>query len=307
VYETMTVRAERSVLLPQIRDFLAESDDIYPGIDRWWERRVLPGLATGERRCLVAFCDGVIAGLSISKHSRESAKFCTLRVRPGYQGQGIGQDLIRRTLLSFIEAGCREVYFTMNEGIAHSCIDFFKPYGFQMQSWLPGFYARGEDEMIYSASAKQISTALCTAVRATSSEVLLMSIRPEYAALMESGAKTVEFRRRFSERFDSGPALFYVTAPASEVRLAAHVSSVAKDHPSVLWERYRHLAGGTAAAFQEYFAGAATGFAIILDRIRRLARPVSLDAARRSCADFRPPQAYQFLTPAHPLVAVTSI
>lgn len=307
MHETMTVGAAQSDLLPQIRDFLAESDGIYPGIERWWDRRVVPGLASGERRCLIALCDGVIAALSISKHSRDSAKFCTLRVRPEFQGQGIGQDLICKTLRSLLATRCRQVHFTMNEGIAHSCIDFFRPFGFEMESWLPGFYARGEDEMLYSAPASRIKAALSTQARTAACEVLLMSIRPEYAALMESGEKTVEFRRRFSGRFDSGPALFYVTAPASEVRLAAHVCSVAKDHPSILWQRYRHLAGGTAAAFKEYFSGATTGFAIILDRIRRLARPVSLDAARRSCADFRPPQAYQFLRPPHPLVSATAV
>ncbi|HEV7799263.1 MAG TPA: hypothetical protein VGO73_13975, partial [Pyrinomonadaceae bacterium] len=81
----------------KVRDFLLESESIYPSIGKWWKTRVVPGLRTGERLCEAVIKHDEIAALSIVKYSGKSSKLCTLRVRENYRALGFGQRLLRRT------------------------------------------------------------------------------------------------------------------------------------------------------------------------------------------------------------------
>jgi predicted transcriptional regulator len=117
---------------------------------------------------------------------------------------------------------------------------------------------------------------------------VLMSIRPAYAEAILSGDKTVELRRRRPSFAVGTKVLVYATSPEQRVRGAFEVGGVIADAPAALWEAVAHRAALDRAAFDAYFAGAETAYAIEIANARRIApTPIPI----------RPPQSYQFLDP----------
>jgi GNAT superfamily N-acetyltransferase len=143
-------------LLKAIGFFLAASDRLYPGIDRWWQVKAVPGLATGERRCLVALWDGNVVGAAIAKVSRNSAKLCSVRVDDALRGLGVGEYLVVNALATLAEAGCARVHYTISEEPYTHYGAFFSRYGFSLLAWQHGRYVRGCDELFFGASVDDV-------------------------------------------------------------------------------------------------------------------------------------------------------
>lgn len=280
-------------LLPRIREFLLESVSIYPGIDDWWDGQVLDGIRSGERICRVALDGERLAAVSIAKRSHKSAKLCTLRVRQPYQSLGVGQNLLRETFSDLLQTGCRSIHYTISEEIRSQCGGFFESYGFKTKSWKCGRYVKGMDELLCAANAPTIAKSLRDGLRyQKSDDVLVISIKPENARLIESGCKHVEFRRRFSERLISTRAMFYVSSPVKAFRFAATISSLIKSTPDVLWRQFKHLGGTTRSAYNQYFSDTSSGYALLLSDVESLPTPISLRDPSLQTIGFRPPQSY---------------
>ena len=291
--ESIGYRLACPELLPHIRKFLLESVSIYPGIDDWWDDQVLDGIRTGERICRVALDGDRLAAVSIAKRSRKSAKLCTLRVRQPYQSLGVGQNLVRETFSDLLQSGCSSIHYTISEEIRAQCGGFFESYGFKTKSWKNGQYVRGMDEILCAATAPTIARSLHSRPKEQSSgDVLVISIKPENARLIESGCKRVEFRRRFSDRLVSSRAMFYVSSPVKAFRFVATITSLMASSPDVLWDRFKHLGGVSRSAYNGYFSGADKGYAILLSNIQSLANPVSLHDPELQSSGYRPPQSY---------------
>lgn len=119
---------------------------------------------------------------------------------------------------------------------------------------------------------------------------VLMSIRPVHSEAIFAGTKTVELRRR-RPSFPAGTrVLVYSSSPERRVDGAFEVGRVIEDDPGALWAAIGDRSGVDRAAFEEYFAGCQTAFAIEVEKPRRI-RPTRLS--------IRPPQSYQFLRPQH--------
>ena len=138
--------------LREIEGFLVKSEGYYPGIDRWWSSKVVPGLVTGERRCMVAFDGSTVAGLVIGKVARPSAKLCSLRVDAAYRGGGVGSRLLASLLAELGRANCGRVHYTIADEVDADSGDFFKRCGFTFLGSCPAKYTRGRDEHVYSAT-----------------------------------------------------------------------------------------------------------------------------------------------------------
>jgi predicted transcriptional regulator len=119
---------------------------------------------------------------------------------------------------------------------------------------------------------------------------VLLSIKPHYARLIESGVKRVEFRRRFPRRFERGVAIFYVTSPERAIALVARVSEIQRGAPGELWRRFGPAGGTGREDFDAYFAGVEQGVAIVLEDVRALRAPIALDDPRLRAVGFRAPQ-----------------
>jgi predicted transcriptional regulator len=121
--------------------------------------------------------------------------------------------------------------------------------------------------------------------------VALMSIKPEYAEKLLSGAKRVEFRRAGPK----GPVeliLIYATQPIGALVGVLEVTRVDRGSPDELWRNFGSVGGIEHSAFFSYFSGASAGDALVVGQAWRLNVPVRLESAG---LDARPPQSFRYV------------
>lgn len=289
----------------QIRDFLLESSDLYPGIERWWDRKVRPGASRGERVVIVAERNGRIEGIFIGKRG-QAAKLCTLRLREAIRGCGAGRALAAMGIRQLLERGARSVRVTISEGAGEASRGFFEALGFRQRAVAPDRYVDGVGEYVYSAPANRLRSATegilsggveqtlfgTVPVKRPAPGPLLFSIRPEYAELILQGRKQVEFRRKFSHEHEGALAVFYVSQPVGQFAFSASIAKVAAGSPRSLWGTYRSHGGVPRRTFDRYFKGARTGFALVLQNVAPLPVRKSLEEVRPVQPDLRPPQSF---------------
>jgi predicted transcriptional regulator len=131
---------------------------------------------------------------------------------------------------------------------------------------------------------------------------VLMSIKPVYARLIERGVKRVEFRRRFPIGIERGRVVFYVSSPVRAVTMVVGIERVVRGTPAELWEEFGEEAGASRGEFDEYFAGAHLGVALVLGEVRVLGRAIGLGDARLRAVGFRPPQSLVVLAGDSPVM-----
>lgn len=124
------------------------------------------------------------------------------------------------------------------------------------------------------------------------SVVVLLAVRPEFAELLMSGEKTVEFRRtEFRVPVDS--IVVYASSPTKKVLGTLDVECIEKGSPSAIWKRYGTVGGISRKEFRKYFNGASTAVAIVVRRANPYPKPKPLTELLPSgCA----PQSFQYLT-----------
>ncbi len=131
--------------------------------------------------------------------------------------------------------------------------------------------------------------------KATTETTVLISVKPHYAQLIESGEKRVEFRRRFPPEVSGGRAIFYVSTPVRRIAMTARIARVVRGTPTALWREFHEAGGTTRAAFDMYFVGARVGVALVLADVRMLRPGIALADPRLRAAGFRPPQSVAVL------------
>jgi predicted transcriptional regulator len=124
-----------------------------------------------------------------------------------------------------------------------------------------------------------------------------MSLKPDYARLVLDGIKSVEFRKRFSERHAGATVLFYISRPAQQYGFTARIRAIHRLEIDRLWESFGHQGGIGRQVFDCYFTGASEGYALSLSQVRPLRLALSLDDVLSGCPQLAPPQSYKMLRP----------
>jgi len=305
------IRAAEPQDCAQIRELLGETSRLYPGIDLWWHKTVLPDLRTGRRVAVILETGESVEGLFIGKPGRR-AKLCTLRIQKPWRDRGLGTLLMAEGIRNLVQDDTREVYVTVSEAAEPGCTCFFKSMGFSMIDVQRDRYVHGVDELIYSSPARELKANLnrIASERAARtlfglvpkppeqdpySRTLVMSLRPVFAEMMVRGEKTVEFRRRFSRGHAGAKVLFYVSNPVRAVMLCARIAHVDLIETEELWRTHRDRGGISRETFAEYFAGVDEGYALSLENVQPLKTPLSLQRLRKDWPEFHPPQAFSVL------------
>lgn len=104
------------------------------------------------------------------------------------------------------------------------------------------------------------------------SDTIIISIHPVFVEKILSGEKKYEFRKHF-------PAgvrymLVYTTSPVKKITALIEIESVLKGSPSNIWRRTRKDAGVTKSFFDTYFKDKMNAYAIKIDRIIKLGKPL---------------------------------
>jgi predicted transcriptional regulator len=132
--------------------------------------------------------------------------------------------------------------------------------------------------------------------------IMLLSIKPQYAAKIFSGQKTVELRR-IRTRLNTGDlVLVYVSSPEKALFGTFEVESIShlelEELPKDLnkfWKEVKDKAGITPQEFETYYQGASLVVGIYLKNVKPLAVPIHLEKLRGKIPQFKPPQSYRYL------------
>ena len=149
--------ADDTALCGRVESFLGASAALYPEIEEWWRRRVLPDLHRRERVCYTAREEGRLVGLCIGKIDSRSTKLCTLRVDESVQSSGVGSLLLGRLFRDVARFGGRQVHFTISEAVDSKCGAYFRRLGFFRRAYFGRPGRDAGDELIYSMSRARLT------------------------------------------------------------------------------------------------------------------------------------------------------
>ena len=127
--------------------------------------------------------------------------------------------------------------------------------------------------------------------------ILLLSIRPEYANKIFDRTKTVELRRVRPRLLNEGDrVVVYVSSPQQAVVGSFKVDNIVEKPVTELWEEVEKLAGISHEDFYDYYQGVRLGVGIFLKDIHRFSQPVELHLLRNKLPNLKPPQSFRYLT-----------
>lgn len=117
----------------------------------------------------------------------------------------------------------------------------------------------------------------------------IISIRPNFAAAILSGSKTVELRRRIPP-LEIGTRLWiYATRPIAAVLGSAITEAIVRGTPDAVWEAYAEQAAIGRDDYDRYFDGAKEAIGISISSVRAIA-PINIQQLREMRDGFHPPQ-----------------
>lgn len=124
-------------------------------------------------------------------------------------------------------------------------------------------------------------------------KTIVLSVKPKYAEMILSGTKTVEFRRVWAAEKVS-TVVIYASSPIQKLVGIVQVTDVVRVKPTTLWSYCSKRGGGlTKLELTAYFSGKETGFAVLLQNAKRLARGID---PKQVIKDFAPPQSFRYMT-----------
>jgi predicted transcriptional regulator/ribosomal protein S18 acetylase RimI-like enzyme len=293
------------------RDIVLESGDLYPGIDLWFDKKVIPGIKEGKRYAYLIMQEGKPIAEAVVRRG-EDTKLCSMRIMPAYQNKAIGPFLFDQIAL-LLDNSVKHVHFTAPESLVVEREGLFERLGFSNMGRASKIYRVGEDELVFKANAstfRKRATRLHIEIQehqlneklesyADQTGPIVLSIHPEFAKKIVTHKKTVEIRKRFSKKLVGSCVFLYATRPIQSVVGEARISSVAEGRPHDIWMAFKDQLGCSKTNFTEYCRGYRKIYAVSLEEL--IPYPDPLPWAVFSAAfdaPIRPPQSYQFLKPA---------
>jgi predicted transcriptional regulator len=277
------------------------NEEKYPKISKWLKQQVMPRLPSLERRAYLAYLGDQPIASAVLKRGM-SSKFCHVKVAEDLQDLSIG-DFFFSLMTLEVRGVAREIHFTLPEGLWHERKRFFTSFGFHEANEAGIQYRLFERELRCSASFDSVWRSVqgklprlldrFTPSVLGGSASLVMSIQPRFIESVLSGIKTVEIRRRFSDRWVGRRVALYASRPNASLVGEAEIGEVVSGAPDWIWERLGRDVGCSKDEFDRYVRGAARVYAISLEDVKRYSPPVSRGELRDLFgADFVPPQSY---------------
>lgn len=131
--------------------------------------------------------------------------------------------------------------------------------------------------------------------------ILLLSIKPEYASKIFSGKKTVELRRVRTRLTIDDIVLVYVSSPTKALVGLFEVEKIIQEkielpeNIETYWNLVHEKAGITAKDFYKYYEGASFFVGIFLRNPKKFHVSIKLENLRKQIPKFTPPQSYRYL------------
>ena len=274
-------RGSGSQSVADLRRFLSETDTSYPGIQRWFDRKVRPGLDDGSR-CAYLVYDGSVPVASAIARTGRDTKLCNLRVTSLKENQGVGTVLLGAIALGASRSAT--MYFTASQAVLESTGEFFSEFGFHDSGPAEKQYRLWDQEWACSAPMPRVLASVrdklprvLASWRASGRGPcdLMLSIRPKFADAIFAGTKTIEVRRRFSTVWEGARALIYATAPSSEILGECVIENVTQASPALVWSRFGDALHCSRDEFMRYCEDRDVVSALRLGHVTSYRAPVS--------------------------------
>lgn len=221
------------------------------------------------------FTDNKPVAASILKLG-ESAKFCHINVNEDFQNTHLGHVLLTQMTLDALDFAKR-IHFTLPESLWDKKGAFFRSFGFTDAANTSLSYRKSEHELfcsapistVYKAVLKKIPRLLRIFRLRKSSPVtdLLMSIKPMFAERILSGSKSVEIRKRFSDKWEGHEVFLYASRPLSALVGKPTVNSITRGEPDQIWGRFESNIGCSKEEFDAYVSDSSEIFAVELKSV----------------------------------------
>lgn len=287
------------------KELVNQSEIFYPGIDKWFDKKVMPGIHEGSRYAFLVFHKGRSIGEAIVKPGKDS-KLCSLRLEPDYQKKSVGTLLfseVAKTLKPYSDF----VHFTAPESLVLEKGGFFNSLGFNFVGKANKIYRKGEDELVFRTEAlnfKRCSNFFLNEsneyydVNINIGHPIIMSIKPKYAFEIINNKKTVEIRRKFSKELRGTTVFLYASHPQRSVLGEAIISDIQEGNPLEIWSNFKDKIGCSYNEYVEYCKGLNSIKAIFFEEITPYSNPLPWSVFSTAFnAPLKPPQSYQFLKP----------
>lgn len=288
------------LLLRQHRTIVLEAEDLYPGIDIWYDRKAKPELEKGERIGYLVQKDGRPLGAAIARQGTD-AKICTVRVCDEAIHASIGKILFLLVAMN-LRGGTKRVHFTAPQNLWNKYEDFFKSMGFTNLGCASEQYRLWDNEIIAAAEyisfknfvfknylplyARQLA-------RINGENIdMILSLKPQYAERVLNKTKRMELRRKFSKKWIGSNVLIYSSSPVRAIVAKVKIKSVIKDTPFSMWLKWSEDIDCDLKEYEHYTKNASEIYGIILDEIEGM-DPIPLTQLNHLLsAELVPPQSY---------------
>jgi len=120
---------------------------------------------------------------------------------------------------------------------------------------------------------------------------VLLSIKPQFAEMIFSGAKKYEFRRSLFKNPDVKTIIVYASSPVQKVIGEFEIESIINDELVTLWELTKKYAGINEEYFFKYFSNKEYGYAIHIKNVKKYRKALCL----REDFNAKPPQSFMYL------------
>ncbi len=127
--------------------YLESLSVFYPKFNDWYKNKVIPGVLTGERKIIERRINGVLAGVAITKNTKDEKKLCCLRVLPDFVGSGVGLRLFED---AFLELNTDKPLLSVSEEQIAKFERFFCYFGFEKIDEYFGLYRPNKLEFSFN-------------------------------------------------------------------------------------------------------------------------------------------------------------
>jgi len=287
--------------LLNLRHVVSQREGLYPGIDRWFDKRVISGLAAQERIAYVGYVNEDPAVAAIVKLG-EDAKVCHINIRNDLQQAGLGEMFFSLLALE-ARSHAKTLHLTLPESLWASKMGFFRDFGLDQATIAGKQYRLFDEELALRRDFSTIWQSVLGKIPKLAhrfslagnvlSSGVLFSVQPQFAEKIIRGTKTIEIRRRFSRAWLGQRAVFYASAPLQALMGQADIKAIHSGSPEEIWSRFQPLIGCDEAYYRKYVAGCSEVFGIELANVNPFVQPIFLHAiAQYTRNDVRPPQSY---------------
>jgi len=135
---------DTSDLFFNVFKYLPEVKFVYPNVENWLEKVVIPDLKTSNRLFSCIYVNGNFAGYTILKKSLKQNKICTLQILPKYRRITAG-----RRLLEFALDIIPNSIITVSSMVLHNYSSILSEFNFTLVNEIQNIYSENSTEYIF--------------------------------------------------------------------------------------------------------------------------------------------------------------